>query len=374
MTETAARGPANARNGPQPSTGGRKTDQRATDTPPGVRAAWPRAAQASLVGIFVILLFIALEEARAILIPVTAAFVIGTMLGPVAKRANDLQVPPVVTAIALWLLVVAVFYALVTMLSGPALDLISRAPDIGRTIEGKLNAFERALARWPSLSHVIIPTTNSGPGITNLMQSTVAIVTPAVGALIVFFATLFFFLLARSQLRTGLIAYFKNRDARRRAIRIMNEVEQHLTGYLGIVTLINTFVGVAAGLIALFVGLPNPLAWGIVAFILNYIPYLGALMIELAFLAFGIVQFSSLGQALLAPLLYLAVATFEGQFLTPAVLGRRLPLNSLTVFLSVVFWTWLWGPAGTFLATPLAITAFAIVENVFDNDEPELPG
>ena len=127
-------------------------------------------------------------------------------------------------------------------------------------------------------------------------------------------------------------------------------------------------------LIASFVGLPNPAAWGVLGFLLNFIPYVGALMMEIALLAAGVAIFPSLSYALLAPLLFLAIATLEGQFVTPGIIGRRFPLNPLTVFLSVVFWTWLWGPMGTFLAVPLVVTGLAVAEHVLAEDEPDLPG
>ena len=338
---------------------------------------WGRASQLSIIGIFIILLFIALDLARAFLVPVTAAFIIGMILGPVANRAAAYRIPAVVTAVALWLLVVALFYAAIALLSGPALDWIAHAPDIGSKIEGKLHALEQPLTAWPSLRNAILPAGGgfgSGLDIANLLKSAAVIVTPAIGQIVIFFATLFFFLLGRPRLRSGLIVRFRARDSRLRAIRVINEIERNLTGYFGIVTIINMFMGAAAGLIASFVGLPNPVAWGVLGFLLNFIPYVGALMMEIGLLAAGVATFPSLSYALLAPLLFLAAATLEGQFVTPGVIGRRFPLNPLTVFLSVVFWTWLWGPVGTFLAVPLVIAVLAVVEHVLVEEELELPG
>ncbi len=375
MADVAARGPARTRLIAQPFSGERP---ESADPPAALPAGllWGRASQLSLIGIFFILLFIALDLARAFLVPVTAAFVIGMILGPVANRAAAYRIPAVVTAIALWLLVVALFYAVIALLSGPALEWISHAPDIGNKIEEKLHALEQPLTAWPSLHNAILPGGSLGSGIdiANLLKSTAVVVTPAIGQIIIFFATLFFFLLGRPRLRSGLIARFRARDSRLRAIRIINDIERNLTDYLGIVTIINMFIGAAAGLIASFVGLPNPVAWGVLGFLLNFIPYVGALMMELALLVAGVATFPSLSYALLAPLLFLAIATMEGQFVAPGVIGRRFPLNPLTVFLSVVFWTWLWGPVGTFLAVPLVIAVLAVVEHVLVEEELELPG
>jgi predicted PurR-regulated permease PerM len=153
----------------------------------------------------------------------------------------------------------------------------------------------------------------------------------------------------------------------------MNDIEHNLTGYLSVVTVINLCVGVASGVVAWGVGLPDPLAWGVLGFVLNYIPYIGALIMELAMFLVGLVTFDSLTYALLAPLLYLGFATLEGHFITPSVVGRKFTLNPLTVFTSLVFWTWLWGPVGAFLAAPLLIIGLAAVIHIFPKHEPELP-
>ena len=136
---------------------------------------------------------------------------------------------------------------------------------------------------------------------------------------------------------------------------------------------INLVVGIAAGMIAYFVGLPNAIAWGVLGFLLNFIPYIGALIMEAGLFMVGLVTFPTLSHALLAPLVFLALATLEGHFITPSIIGHRLTLNPLTVFLSLVFWTWLWGPVGAFLAVPLLIMALVVVDHLFPEDEPELP-
>jgi predicted PurR-regulated permease PerM len=120
-------------------------------------------------------------------------------------------------------------------------------------------------------------------------------------------------------------------------------------------------------------GLPDPVAWAVLAFILNFIPYVGALIMEAALLMVGLVTFPTLAQALVAPLIFLVLATLEGHFITPSIMGRRLTLNALTVFLALVFWTWLWGPVGAFLAVPLLIVALVAIGHLFPENEPELP-
>jgi predicted PurR-regulated permease PerM len=198
--------------------------------------------------------------------------------------------------------------------------------------------------------------------------------TPAIGQVVAFLGTLFFFLLGRTQLRHVMVIFFDDRSARLRTLRILNDIESNLTSYLSVVAVINLAVGIAAMLIALLVGLPNAVAWGVLAFVLNFIPYLGALIMQIVLFVVGLIAFPTLGQALVAPLLYLAFTTLEGHFITPSIMGKRLYLNPLTVFLALIFWTWLWGPIGALLAVPILIMMLVAVNHLFPSDDPVLPG
>ena len=212
-----------------------------------------------------------------------------------------------------------------------------------------------------------------GVDIMAFVQPAFQVVTPAIGQIFIFFGTLFFMLFGRSQLRRVLVAFFDEREARLRMLKIMNDVEHNMTGYLSVVAMINIVVGVGGGVIAWLTGLPDPVAWAVLAFILNFIPYIGALIIEAAMFLVGLVAFSTLTHAFIAPLLFLALGTLEGHFITPSIMGRRLTLNPLTVFLSLVFWTWLWGPIGAFLAVPLLIMALVVIDHLFPESERGLP-
>jgi len=170
-----------------------------------------------------------------------------------------------------------------------------------------------------------------------------------------------------------LVAFFDERAARLRTLKIMNDIEHNLTGYLSVVALINIAVGICGGAAAWVAGLPDPVAWAVLGFILNFIPYIGALIMEAALFVVGLVTFPTLTHALVAPMIFLALATLEGHFITPSIMGRRLTLNPLIVFLSLVFWTWLWGPVGAFLAVPLLIVALVVANHLFPEEEPELP-
>src|SRR5262249_56258771 len=154
-----------------------------------------------------------------------------------------------------------------------------------------------------------------GVDIAAFVQPALLVVTPAVGQTLIFFGTLFFMLLGRSQLRRVLIAFFDEREARLRMIKIMNDIEHNLTGYLSIVALINMGVGVCGGFAAWVTGLPDPVAWAVLAFILNFIPYIGALIMEAALLVVGLVSFPRLAQGLMAPLIFLVLPPLAVHFI-----------------------------------------------------------
>jgi predicted PurR-regulated permease PerM len=338
---------------------------------------WSDAVPFATVGIFALLAIGALEFARPVLLPAVSGIVIGLMLGPVASRASKLGIPTIVTSLLLLALVITVFYLVIVLLAAPVIEWIGKAPEVGSLLRQKLAFLDRPLASIEGLRKALTPQggdalkVDTGP---NLLAPALTFVTPAIGQVVIFIGTLFFFLLGRTELRRHLVQYFEGREARLRAIRILNDVEENLTDYLSVVAVINFAVGLAAMGVAFVVGLPNPIAWGVLGFLLNFVPYLGALIMQLVMFGVGIVTFPTLGQAVLAPLLYLTFTTLEGHFITPAIMGRRLTLSPLTVFLALVFWTWMWGPVGAFLAVPLLIVALVAMHHIFPKDANQLPG
>ena len=341
-------------------------------------AIWRGFSQLATVGIFVLLLIAALELGRPLLLPTVSAVVIGMILGPLSSRALRYGVPTIVSAIVLWLLVVAVFYGIVVLLSAPVVEWVGKGPEIARNVREKLHVLDRPMAALDDLRNAVFPSSNNESDVKinflTVLQPALTFVTPAIGQLIVFFGVLFFFLLGRLQLRHVLVVFFDSRTSRLRMLRILNDVEHNLTSYLSVVTVINLGVGLCAGVIAYLVGLPNPVAWAVLAFLLNFLPYIGALIMELVLFLVGLVTFPTLSHAVIAPLIYLALSTLEGHFITPAIMGNRLTLNPLTVFLALVFWSWLWGPIGTFLAVPLLIIGLVAIHHLFPKPEAALPG
>ena len=346
------------------------------------RAVWWRGTQpAVLTGIFILLLIAFLYLARSLIAPIVAAVFVSIMFGPLAVQASRLRIPGSVFAAVVVGAVLAALNVGLVMLGGVVSGWAKRAPEIAATLKAKAAFFDQPIAAWRELqiSLATIFGTAADPPKLELSPGTVLAqvlewLTPAVGQLVLFFGTLFFLLLSRNRQRQFLVLKFEGQDNRLRALRIINRIEDSLTRYVMVVSVVNIGVGVAAGAIAFVVGLPNPVLWGAVAALLNFIPYIGPAVVVVLLFVLGIVSLPTLSAAFLAPAMFVAFATVEGNLITPGIIGRHLTLSPLATFMSLAFWTWLWGPIGTFLATPFLIAAFVIYEHTKATDEVSLPG
>jgi predicted PurR-regulated permease PerM len=235
---------------------------------------------------------------------------------------------------------------------------------------------DRPLAALRELLEVVLPSGNTvavEPSQLGIVTPVFAFAMPAVIQVTLFFVTLIFFLATQIDFRRYMASFFTTREGKLRFIRIANDIEEHLATYVATVTIINFCLGVVVALGAWLFGLPNPIILGLIATTLNYIPYIGAACTTLILLGVGLVSFPSLSYALVPPAAFVAVATIEGQFITPTVLGHRLTLNPLAVLLALAFWAWLWGPMGAFLAVPLTIVMLVTMTHLFPPDESKLP-
>jgi predicted PurR-regulated permease PerM len=355
----------------------RVRDELGADPRPAVAPTtfWRQAAQVATVGIFVIMFGAFLDLARAVLLPIVSAVIVGTMLGPLGQLAARRRVPAwafATAAVAFFLLLAQVIAA---MVMAPLIDWIGRLPELAAALHSKLAALERGLATFRALQSMFGNAGGGGLSIdfAALLQPTVAFLTPTIGELLIFLTTLFFVLLDRADLRKHIILMFEDQDDRLRVIRIINDLERNLSRYIGTVTAINLGIGVITAFGAWVLGFSNPVLFGALAFVCNYVPYIGPAVVVVVLFAAGLVSFPSIAYATVAPLLFVALTTIEGHLVTPNIVGRRLTLSPLGVFLSLAFWTWLWGPVGAFLSVPFLILGLVIVRHLFGGDEGELP-
>jgi len=261
-------------------------------------------------------------------------------------------------------------------LAKPVSEWIARAPEIGMSIRQKLAVLDQPLAALHDLQTSLFGDSgglNVSKPASDLVLPLVAFVTPAAGELVLFFTTLLFFLVGQIELRNQAVTLFGNQDAKLRFLKIMRDIERNLAGYLTVVTIVNIGVATIVSIGAWLIGFPNPLIFGLLAGLFNYVPYIGPAIMVVVLFGVGLVTFPSLAQTLIAPFGLVALTTLEGHLITPTIIGHRLTLNPLLVFLGLAFWTWMWGPMGALLATPLSIIGLVVVNHLFPGDEVHLP-
>lgn len=334
----------------------------------------PFVVRAAIIGIFLILFIAFLEQGSAILVPIVSAVVIGIVLEPLSRRAERLRIPRVVFATAVVVVLLTASFFGLMVLSKPIVAVVNDAPQIGAAIEQRLEDLKSNFAIIRYLQG-LASNGLAKPAIDlpSFVKPVLGFLTPALGQLVIFVATLFLFLIDQSRLRHKLVLVFAGREARLHALHVLKAIDSTLIRYLGTVTLINLAVGVVSGIGFYLLGMPNPVFWGTAAFICNFLPYLGPALMVVALGVVGLITFSTVSYAILIPSLYVALMTVEGQFVTPNIVGHNIQTGALAALLSLAFWTWLWGPVGAFLALPLLIVGAVIVRHLTPSGRVDLP-
>jgi predicted PurR-regulated permease PerM len=341
------------------------------------------AAQIATVGIFILLFGAFLQTARVLVLPIVCAVVIGMMLSPAARWAATYRMPaPFFAVLAGILFVILIQFALAAVVA-PVMAVAAHATEVGDNLRQKFAALHPLIEYLRDFENNIMPGASSGIdsaasivpkiNLTDAVKPAAAFLTPAIGEIIIFLATLLLFLISRDALRRNAILLFSGSEARLRAIRMFNEVEDNLVRYAGTVAAINLVLGLLTALGAFLLGLPSPFLLGALAFTCAFVPYIGAAFMAAVLFCVGLVSFPGWHQALIATALYVAMVTCEGYFITPNIVGLRFTMSPLSVFLSLVFWTWLWGPVGGFLSVPLLIVGVAAFSHMFPDTDGELP-
>ncbi|QFR32519.1 AI-2E family transporter [Ancylobacter sp. TS-1] len=342
---------------------------------------WRRVTQVAVIAACVVILAAALVVARAVLIPIVAAVIIGSVIGPAIEGMSRRGIPTALGATFIVAAMIGLLYGTALALAGPLADWIARGPEIGGILQDRFAALKPGLqtissfvGSIQSIGRVAEPPMVVEVADSQMLESVVTLVTPLIGEFILFLGSLLFFLAGRVQIKRRVVKVMTPRTTRLATLRVFREIEGRLGAYLVTATFINIGLGVATGAMTWALGLPNPLLWAVLACVLNYIPYVGPAVMTVILALAGIVTFPGLVQALLPAVAFLVITSIEGQFLSPLIVGRRVSLNPFAVFLSMALWTWLWGPAGTFLSVPLLIAAMALVDGMLARRRPQLPG
>src|SRR6185503_16484140 len=213
---------------------------------------------------------------------------------------------------------------IVGLISSPLMEWSTRLPELGSQLKDKLHVFDRPLALWQELQGMlggsdVFSTAPFQMPKFDWVQPTIEFLSPTFTEFLLFFATLVLFIASWKDLRRALIMTFADHASRLRTLRILNEIEEHLGGYLLTVTMINLGVGAATGIICALTGMPNAAGLGALAATLNFFPIIGPIAMFVILTLVGMIAFSTLSAGLMAPLAFAGLTFLEGHFVTPTI-------------------------------------------------------
>ena len=326
----------------------------------------------ALSGIFLLLLFYTLYFAAPVLMPIAVAVLFNLLLAPAVRLLARLRIPQPLGAALVLALGLGLFAGAVSLLADPAREWMQKAPDSFYQVETKLRSLKEPIEKIQQASSQIEQATQLGdkqptqkveierPGLTQALLAGTPEVLASTGIVIVL---LYFLLASGDSIRRKVVSVIPLLQDKKRAVEIMRGIERDISYYLLTVTFINLVLGIIVTLVLTALGVPNPLLWGAMIALFNYAPYIGAAAGIVILAAVGLLSFDTLPQALLVPGFFLVLTVLEGQLITPMILGRRLLLSPVAIFITMVIWGWLWGVTGALIAVPLLASIKIICEN-----------
>lgn len=325
-----------------------------------------------LSGILLLMLFATIYFTKDILLPIVIGLLLSATLSPIVRALDRRGIArPVSAAVLVTGIALTIAFA-VLVLGGSVAMWVDQAPRLGAELKYKLSSLTESLQAVQDASEQVETIAEFGgadiekvvieqPGLLNTAVSNMA---GFITSVIVGMVLTLFFLASGNLFVVKLVQSFSTLKDKKRAVRIVSDIQLRVSRYLLAITLINAGLGSAIALALYLLEVPFWWIWGAAAFALNFLPFLGAMAGVVLVAAYSVVTFDSLYYAALPPLAYLFLTSLEGQIITPHLLGRKLELNTVSVFLTVVFWGWLWGVPGALMAVPFLVCLKVICDHV----------
>jgi predicted PurR-regulated permease PerM len=366
----------------------------------------------ALTTLAVTAVLVAAYLARTILMPMVLAITLTLTFRPAVRAMKRRGIPMAVSAGMVILTLVGVALIGTIYLAEPARDWIQGAPDDLREVSNRLHGVRDSLLELQQASQKLedlasgepaaetteepeTPTAESGTpaelgsrldeGGESEADSPVAVEVrqprlmtglqalgsagTVLGSLVLTLVLTYFLLSGSDALINNVLHILPSMREKRNVVELVYNVERGISAYLSTVTCINAGLGVCIGLAMWALGMPNPALWGVMGALLNFVPYLGAMVGTIVVSLVAVLSFDSIGHAALVPLTYFALTAVEGNFITPTILGRSMSLNPVMVFLALTFWGWMWGIVGALLAVPI-LTMLKIGFDQFERTRP----
>jgi predicted PurR-regulated permease PerM len=325
-------------------------------------------------GQFLLMLLAACYLAGEIILPIVIAFALMLVLQPAMRLLEKLYLPRLFAALAIIVVLFGGFVGLGAALSGPAASWAEKLPGGLPRLQERLTFLSKPIQTLQKFLHqaeglaqgpgpAVATVAVQGAGLNDrVLNATRAIVSGLFTTVLV----LFFLLVSGDTFLRRLVEVLPRFKDKRQAVHISQQIEADISAYLVTITIMNVAVGVATGLLAAVCGLGDPVLWGTVAFLLNYVPILGPTIAVMTFVFVGLLSIDTLWLAFLPAAVYLLIHIIEGETITPLLLAKRFTINPVLVVLAVVFWYWMWGVPGAILAMPM----LAVTKIICDHIQP----
>src|SRR5205809_1012126 len=320
----------------------------------------------ALTGLFILAVFYTIYFMRSVLLPDVLALLLSYLFRPIVRELGKLRMPLSVGAAFILIGLIALVGYGISALATPAVGWLQKAPAGLTELQYKFLPVKKSVAQVSQATGEIekLATTHAEIKTVEVKRHPITEMlfmrTPEFIVSAVLLSILLYFLLVYDQVFIAkLVKLLPTLSDKKTAVAIAHDIESQVSRYLFTITAINACLGLAVGTAVGLLGLRNPVMWGVMVALLNFVPYLGALTGIICMTVGAVLSFDSLGYALLYPAVYLAVGTLEHSFITPWLTGRSLTLNPVIILLSLTFWGWMWGIVGIILAVPI-LAAFKI--------------
>jgi len=305
--------------------------------------------------------------------PIMLGFLIALTLTPIVRRLMRIGVPAALAAVLVVASITVIIGGAVYALSEPFGDMVSSLPKVGENLRLKLVPYRGTINEITEASRQVqtMAPNADDESVQQVMVERPGLISTAASSLATGFTSIgvalllsVFILGSGTLFYEKLVTFMPHLSEKKRALRVVYDVESSVSHYLLTITLINIGLGLSVGLLLYVIGFENPALWGVIATVLNFLPILGALMGAgfLAIMSLGL--YDSLIGAIIPPLIYFGCSTLEGNIITPLIVGRRLQLNVVAVFLTVVLWAWIWGLAGALMAVPILVVINVLCDHI----------
>ncbi|MBA3564939.1 MAG: AI-2E family transporter [Gammaproteobacteria bacterium] len=340
--------------------------------------SWP-IRSVMLTGIFFMLLLYTLRIAAPLVVPIALAVLLSLLLAPLVRRLARLHILESIGAALVMLALLSMVSTAFYLLADPAQAWLARAPETLNLLEIRLSGLRESIEDVQQATERVEELTDMENDDVaersvevervGILKTVLSGTTQFLASAALVFFLLYFLLAAGDGLLLKLVKLGSSLEQKKRVVGVMREIQTDISRYLVTVTIVNICLGLVTAFALFALGVPNPLLWGTMVALFNFAPYIGAAVSLMVLILVGLTSFESLGQSLLVPFTFFVLTTLEGQLITPIVLGHRLALSAVVVFLAVIICGWMWGIIGALLAVPL-LASIRIVCSYFEPLQP----